>query len=149
MEPINILVADDGLAAREVLTRALVSLGYDVTAVEDGNRALLELEKRYFHFALLDWVMPGMNGLDLCRFIRNLDNPRYTYVILTTAKNDKQDLLMGLASGADEYLNKPIDKTELQMRLKTGRRIIDLHEKLNEEQRKNRRVRKTDGTACP
>lgn len=80
--------------------------------------------------AILDWMMPGMDGLQVCREVRQLMIEPYTYVLLLTAKSQKADIIAGLEAGADDYLTKPFDANELRMRLRAGRRILDLQEEL-------------------
>jgi diguanylate cyclase (GGDEF)-like protein len=80
------------------------------------------------HLLILDWIMPKMNGIDLCRLVRERGSSPYQYILLVTAKDDKQDLIRGLEAGADDYLSKPFDRNELRARLRTGGRILTLQD---------------------
>jgi diguanylate cyclase (GGDEF)-like protein len=82
------------------------------------------------HLVILDWMMPGLDGAQICREVRKRKSTAYTYILLVTAKFQKQDVLAGLDAGADDYLTKPFDSAELRARLRTGRRILDLQEEL-------------------
>jgi diguanylate cyclase (GGDEF)-like protein len=129
----KILVADDELISRRMLQALLTTWGYDVVPVEDGNAAFDLLKAPNApRVGLLDWVMPGKNGVDVCRAIRR-DRPEpYTYMLLLTAKDAKENIVEGLESGADDYLIKPWDPDELRARLRTGQRILQLEDRLVE-----------------
>jgi diguanylate cyclase (GGDEF)-like protein len=86
--------------------------------------------------AILDWVMPEMTGVDVCARVRGLARERYTYILLLTSKNEKEDLIAGMNAGADDYIIKPFDQQELQVRLEAGKRILSLHDALLDAQRK-------------
>lgn len=104
-----------------------------MTAVNNGGDALERLRPSDGpRLALLDWVMPGMNGPDVCRAIRSERQQPYIHMILLSSKNSKQDLVEGLDSGADDYLIKPFDPRELKARLRTGLRILELEDSLVE-----------------
>jgi diguanylate cyclase (GGDEF)-like protein len=123
----RVLVADDDLVTRRLLTAALTKWGYDVTAADDGDDAWQVMQAVDApRLAILDWMMPGMNGTDLCRRLRSREAEEYTYILLLTGKNTKQDIVDGLDSGADDYLTKPFDTQELKVRLRTGHRLLDL-----------------------
>src|SRR5206468_3631421 len=97
----------------------------------DGEAAWQVLQdKDAPELAVVDWLMPGIDGLELCRRVRESPQPHATYLILLTAKGSREDLVMGLKSGADDYLSKPFDPEELQARLQVGRRIITLQRSL-------------------
>ena len=129
----KVLIADDELISRRKLQALLTSWGYDVVSVEDGNTALELLKAPNApRVGLLDWVMPGKNGVDVCSTIRR-DRPEpYTYMLLLTAKDAKENIVEGLESGADDYLIKPWDPDELRARLRTGQRILQLEDRLVE-----------------
>jgi len=102
-----------------------------VTSVTDGQKALEILQGREApRLAILEWIMPGMNGIDICREIRKQTRKPYTYISMSTAKVKKQDMVEGLQSGADDYLIRPYKPQELRARLRAGRRILDLREQL-------------------
>jgi PleD family two-component response regulator len=126
----KLLVADDDPLQRAILSRLLAGWGYQVQLAKDGIEAWEVLEQpEPPQLVILDWMMPGMDGPDLCRKLRGLQRP-YTYVLLLTARNEREDILEGLESGADDYLTKPVEIAELQAKLRVGRRIIDLETKL-------------------
>jgi two-component system cell cycle response regulator len=123
----RVLIAEDDAMFRRILRSWLESWGYEVTVAEDGAEAWQILQEiRAPHLLILDWIMPQLNGIDLCRLVRERDSSPYQYILLVTAKDDKQDLVRGLDAGADDYLSKPFDKDELRARLRTGRRILTL-----------------------
>jgi diguanylate cyclase (GGDEF)-like protein len=129
----KILIADDELISRRKLQALLTKWGYEVVSVEDGSAAFELLKAPDApRVALLDWVMPGKNGVDVCRAVRH-DRPEpYTYMLLLTAKDAKENIVEGLESGADDYLIKPWDPDELKARLRTGQRLLQLEDRLVE-----------------
>lgn len=123
----RVLVAEDDAMFRMILRTWLESWGYEVTVAEDGAKAWQILQEiRAPHLLILDWIMPQLNGIELCRLVRERASMPYQYILLVTAKDDKQDLVRGLEAGADDYLSKPFDRDELRARLRTGRRILTL-----------------------
>ena len=131
----KILVAEDDPFHRRILEKFLPSWGYSVQVVEDGNAALQALlADGAPRLALLDWMMPGLDGPAVCKRVREQSGKPYTYVVLLTAKGQKKDLLEGMESGADDYLVKPFDAQELQARLRTGKRILQLQNDLLDAQ---------------
>jgi len=128
----RLLIADDSLVSRHLLESTLKKWGYEVKAVADGTEAwnLLQREDAP-DLAILDWVMPGLTGPEVCRLVRQQqDRDRYTYLILLTSKSLKEDLIEGMESGADDYVTKPFDQHELQVRLRAGVRILELQAEL-------------------
>ena len=125
-----ILIVEDNLLLRKVLEEMLRQAGYAVTAAENGKQALEIFSQSYYPIVITDWVMPVMDGLDLCRAIREQAQTRYCYLILVTAQDAKEHIITGLDAGADEYLVKPINEAELTARLKTARRILNLEASL-------------------
>ncbi len=126
-----ILIAEDDRIFRRILQSWLQKSGYRVIAVEDGARAWEILQQDDAPALLiLDWMMPGIDGPELCRRLRARRNAFYPYILLVTAKDEKQDVVRGLASGADDYLTKPFDPGELRARLQVGKRILELQRKL-------------------
>src|SRR5581483_11889736 len=104
---------------------------YQVTIAEDGTKAWEILQQeRPPELLILDWVMPGIDGTELCRRIRDRQRGPYQYILLITANNDKQDVVRGLEAGADDYLTKPFDRSELRTRLRVKRRILTLQNDL-------------------
>jgi diguanylate cyclase (GGDEF)-like protein len=127
----KILIAEDDSMCASLLAHMLTDWGYDVMAVEDGKAAChLLCGPAAPQLALLDWVMPGMDGPMICTEIRRRITDAYRYLILLTAKSQTQHLVTGLESGADDYLVKPFEPLELRARLRTGQRIIELHDQL-------------------
>lgn len=141
----NVLVAEDDPIYRRVLRATLAGWGYRVIEVADGSAALQALEScQGPRLALLDWVMPGLDGPEVCRLLRQRGGDAYVYVVLLTARGGKADLLRGLEAGADDYLIKPFDPPELQARLNTGKRLVQLHEQLIEAREDLRRLATRD-----
>ena len=127
----KILVAEDDPACRFLLERNLLSWGYEVVATQDGDQAWrILVEPDAPRLALLDWRMPGLDGPTLCRKIREELKEPYTYIILLTAQHRDQDLVAGMEAGADDYITKPFRQGELKVRLRAGRRIIELQNEL-------------------
>jgi two-component system cell cycle response regulator len=124
------LIVEDNLLMRRILEGHLIEMGHTVVAVENGQQALEMLEKQYFPLVITDWVMPEMDGLELCRTIRENNYKGYVYIILLTGQDKKEDLISGLSAGADEYLVKPVNRPELEVRLKTAGRILELQNSL-------------------
>jgi diguanylate cyclase (GGDEF)-like protein len=125
----RVLVAEDDAMFRRVLQSWLKTWGYEVTMAEDGAEAwaILQQEIRP-QVLILDWMMPAINGLELCRKVRERNQIPYQYILLATAKDAKQDLVRGLEAGADDYLTKPFDRGELQARLRACNRILTLQD---------------------
>ena len=127
----KILVAEDELFYRCMLERTLREQGYDVVSVSNGDAAWDVLQRPDApKLALLDWQMPGMNGLEVCSRIRSTLSPEPTYVIMLTAREGKKNILTALRSGADDYIIKPFDCEELQVRLQVGQRVVGLQTSL-------------------
>jgi two-component system, cell cycle response regulator len=123
----SVLIAEDDPVSRRVLEAFLVKWGYRVVSAADGVDALRILEADDAPpLAVLDWMMPGLEGPQVCQRVRTHTNRPYVYILLLTARSQKDDLLQGLESGADDYLTKPFDAPELRARLHVGRRILDL-----------------------
>jgi PAS domain S-box-containing protein len=125
----KVLVADDGAVFQRLLRGLLERWGYPVVVAENGARAweLLRQDPE-IRLAVIDWVMPELNGLDLCRLIRNAFADRYIYILMMTAQSDPCDLLEGMEAGADDYLTKPFDTRELKLRLRAASRILAYEE---------------------
>ena len=122
----KLLLAEDSGMIRLLLHRVLTTEGYEVVFAENGEEALRVLEAPDAPpIALLDWMMPGLDGLEVCRRVRAAGREPYVYIILLTGKDHQEDLVRGLAAGADDYLTKPFDNAELQARIRAGRRIVD------------------------
>lgn len=127
----KVLIAEDDPISCRVLQAFLVKWGYEVIAAPNGTEALRTLEGEDSpRLAVLDWMMPGMEGPQVCRRVRECQDRPYVYILLLTARNQKTDLLMGLEAGADDYLTKPFDSQELRARLHVGQRILNLQDNL-------------------
>ena len=125
----RVLVAEDDGMFRRILESWLGHWGYQVTLAEDGATAWSILQQDLPpQLLILDWMMPALSGLELCRMVRERDQTPYQYILLATAKDAKQDLVRGLEAGADDYLTKPFDKSELRARLRAGNRILTLQD---------------------
>jgi two-component system, cell cycle response regulator len=123
----KVLVADDSLVMRRLLESTLQGWGYEVVCAQDGGQALeLLLQPEAPQLAILDWMMPVMSGPDVCREVRKRRESGYTYILLLTSRGLREDIVEGMGAGADDYVVKPFDKHELEVRLRAGRRIIDL-----------------------
>ena len=121
----RILVAEDDAVSRELICTRLEKWGYQVIKTENGIDAIMALRKKDApSLAVLDWMMPGMDGLEICRRIREVD--RLLYIIVLTARGSKANLLECLRAGADDYLVKPFDKDELHARILVGLRVMAL-----------------------
>jgi len=139
-----ILLAEDDPVTRMLMTRFLKKAGYEVSAVGDGNEALALMSERYYPILVTDWEMPGMDGIDLCKAVRNLKLDGYVYALLLTARQAKEHIIAGLEAGADDYLIKPVHEPELIARLNTGRRILALEHSLRAANERNRILSITD-----
>jgi diguanylate cyclase (GGDEF)-like protein len=127
----KILVAEDDLVTRRILAAYLAKWGYETVMVADGQEAWRLLQRDDApRLAILDWMMPGLDGTAICREVRKLNLQPYIYLILLTARGYKEDLIEGLEAGADEYLTKPFDPYELKARLRAGARIVELQDSL-------------------
>lgn len=127
----RILIADDSLLSRRLLEDTLSKWGYEVVAARDGSQAREILSGPDSPpLAILDWMMPGHTGPELCDLVRRAGAEPYTYILLLTSRNEKQDLVTGMEAGADDYITKPFDRHELQVRLRAGTRIVELQQQL-------------------
>jgi two-component system, cell cycle response regulator len=127
----KILLADDEPIARTMLEHWLAGWGYEVTLARDGESALQALkDDPELRLLVVDWVMPKKDGIEVCKAIRGGPQEPYVYIVLLTAKDDKSDIIAGLDAGADDYLVKPCNPLELKVRLRAGRRVIELQEQL-------------------
>jgi diguanylate cyclase (GGDEF)-like protein len=127
----SILIAEDDAMSRKILQSWLENWGYRVTVAENGAMAWNILQREDSpELLILDWVMPEIDGIELCRKIRDRERSPYRYILLATARNEKQDLVRGLEAGADDYLTKPLERNELRARLRVGERILTLQRDL-------------------
>jgi CheY-like chemotaxis protein len=128
----RILIADDDPVGRTFLTRILTKWGHDVTAVVDGDEAWRVIDEGHAapRLLILDWMMPGLSGVDICARVRANHNQPYSYIILLTGRRETADVIHGLEAGADTYLKKPVGPPELRVRLKTAERVFALEARL-------------------
>jgi len=145
----KILVADDDVVSRRMMEKMLERNGYEVVTAEDGRQAAEILAGNDGpRLALIDWMMPELDGPGVCRSVRNRHDSRYTYITLLTAKQASEDIVVGLEAGADDYLIKPCNPEELKARLRTGVRILDLEDKLVEAREDMRFKATHDALTC-
>jgi diguanylate cyclase (GGDEF)-like protein len=144
------LVADDSPVMRRLLQVTLAGWGYEVVLAEDGAQAWECLQAEDAPpMAILDWIMPEFTGPEVCSMLRSRRGGRYTYVLLLTSKNQREDIVEGMGAGADDYIVKPFDKHEMEVRIRAGRRIVDLQVELMKVQEQLREQATRDAlTGC-
>jgi phosphoserine phosphatase RsbU/P len=127
----KVLIAEDDPVSRRMLEATLRNFGYEVVLATDGAQAwaVLQLEDAP-PLAILDWMMPEIDGVEVCRRVRNLPTVTPPYLMLLTAKNEKSDLVIGLNAGANDYLTKPFDRSELRARIQVGTHVLELQKAL-------------------
>jgi sigma-B regulation protein RsbU (phosphoserine phosphatase) len=132
----RILIAEDDPVSRRVLEAMLAHWGYEVIVTSDGAEAWEILQRPDAPpLAILDWLMPGMDGIEVCQRVRQTSTPTPTYIILLTVKTGKEGIVTGLEAGADDYITKPFDHEELHARLLVGVRVVGLQRSLAERVR--------------
>ena len=143
----KILLAEDIEVTRKLVKKLLEDKGYEVVEAADGQEAweIFQKEKEKIHIALIDWLMPRLNGIQLCKKIKATEIPGYVYTIFLTGKVDIDNVVAGLGAGADDYVTKPFDKRELFSRIDVGMRYVQLQQKLMEANHKLRILSITDG----
>jgi len=130
-DPNRILIAEDHYVSRHLLERNLSNWGFTVVSAEDGEAACKILDSEDAPpIAILDWMMPKIDGVEVCRRVRARKDRPYVYLLLLTAKSQKEEVAAGLEAGADDYVIKPFDPDELRARLKVGQRVVDLERTL-------------------
>lgn len=122
----RVLVVDDDEVSAELLRHALEEYGYDVTTAFDGRQAFELVRTGEYRMVVTDWEMPNINGLELCRLIREKASSGYIYIILLTSNSGTQNIVQGLEAGADDYIVKPFQPEELSLRLSVGQRVLSL-----------------------
>lgn len=128
--PNSVLIVEDDSGMVRLLRKWLEGDGFTVRSAENGLMAVQLISQELPHFLLTDWQMPYMNGLELCRWLRAQNLPRYVYTVLITVRTGQDDVIAGLAAGADSFLKKPVDRDELVMRLRSGARFLELEQQL-------------------
>ncbi len=129
-ESFKVLIVDDSPIYRKLVEQALSDNALSVLVATNGQQALQIIEREHPSLVITDWVMPDVTGATLCRKIRAESSASYTYVILLTSNAEKEQVVAGLTAGADDYLTKPFDQSELRARVQVGRRLIDLQRQL-------------------
>jgi diguanylate cyclase (GGDEF)-like protein len=128
---VRVLIAEDEAVSRLKLESLVSGWGYEVITAKDGTEAWRALQSDDApHLAILDWIMPGIDGPEICRRVRQAEPSHYIYLIILTAMTKRQDIVLGMDAGADDYVNKPFDSQELKVRLRAGARIVELEEAL-------------------
>ena len=127
----KILIAEDDTTTRLIFGATLRKMGHTVTAVEDGGKAWKAWQQEEYSLLISDWIMPDIDGLELCKRIRAQPSLQYTYIILLTSMDGKGSYLEGMDAGADDFITKPFDEEQLAARLRVAERIIALHQKLH------------------
>ena len=128
----TILIAEDDAVLRRLLQSYLEKAGHRIVAAQDGAQAWQRFQAGEFPVVITDWMMPEMDGLELVRRIRSCERPGYVYILLLTSRSDQEDIMEGLAAGADDFVTKPFDQDELKVRLRIGERFVDLQRSLME-----------------
>lgn len=141
----KILIADDSQVSRTVLMKRLSTLGYEMVIAEDGLQALEVLSSDDPpEIAVLDWMMPGMEGIDVCRRVRESGSDRYTYIVIVTMKEKAEEIAEGLAAGADDFIVKPFQPIELDARIRVGERLVRYAERLRRANADLAQIARTD-----
>ena len=144
-----ILVVDDDVVSRTVVQKHLSKAGFEVHTAANGSEALKLFDEKFFPIILTDWMMPEIDGPELCRLIREKKTDGYVFILLITARDSKTDIVSGLESGADDYLTKPIHPAEMVARIQTGIRILELERSLKQATEEIRLLSITDPlTGC-
>ncbi|HEV8428188.1 MAG TPA: response regulator transcription factor [Pyrinomonadaceae bacterium] len=129
----RILIAEDDLVSCRILESTLAGWGYEVIVTRSGAEAWETLQQENApRLAILDWVMPGIDGVEVCRRVRQIETSTPTYLILLTAKGSKQNIVEGLSGGANDYITKPFNRDELRARVKVGVAVVELQQDLAE-----------------
>ena len=131
----KILLAEDSAASRFLLQRAVEELGHECVMAEDGVQAWELYKREGAEVVISDWIMPGLDGDELCRRIRSDEDGPYTYFVMLTSLEDKEHVLRGMQAGVDDYLTKPLDRNDLGARLIAASRVTALHRQIVEQQR--------------
>jgi DNA-binding response OmpR family regulator len=129
----RVLIAEDDAVSRRVLEATLEKAGYELVVTRDGNEALEALDGADPpRLLVLDWMMPGLDGTDICRRLREREDGDSFFILLLTTKTQKEDIVAGLRSGANDYVAKPFHHEELKARVANGRRLLQLRARLDE-----------------
>ncbi len=126
----RVLIAEDDPVSRRLLERIVQGFGHQATSTADGEEAWERFQTGDFRFVLTDWMMPGLDGLELCRRIRASVHSDYVYIIVVTSSGGPEDLITGMNAGADDFVTKPVKPMELQVRMRAAERVLKLHQQL-------------------
>ena len=126
----KILIVDDELVSRRKLERLITVLGYKTLVANDGIEGWKIWQDNRPEMVITDWIMPGIDGLDLCRKIRGGEGSQYTFIIMVTSKEDVHDIVTGMDAGADDFITKPFAKEDLAVRIRAGERMVDFESRL-------------------
>ena len=126
------LIVDDEAVSLLVLSKVVRALGHEVEQAHDAETALKMFRAEPVQVVLTDWQMPGMSGPELCKKIRAMRRPRYAYIVLVTARSDRESYIAGLDAGADDFITKPVDADELGARLRVAERILALQDEMSQ-----------------
>jgi len=130
---VNILIAEDDNVSRRILEAMLRKWGYELVVTCDGNQAWEALQRPGApQLVILDWNMPGIDGIEICRRIRAQSDGALVYIILLTARSNKEETVVGLDAGANDYITKPFDRDELKARVRVGERVVELQHALSQ-----------------
>lgn len=144
----KILIAEDEIVSRRLLEKTLNKFGHEVISTHNGEDAWKKYKSEKISFLIVDWIMPKINGLELCKLIRlfeksknkKSENKIYCYIIMLTAKNQIEDIISGINAGADDFVPKPFNKRELQVRIKAGCRVLEMKNQLTKVNKKLRKI---------
>ena len=131
-ESYPVLIVEDNALSRQILEGSLAKAGYSVASANNGREALEMLDQQYYPIVITDLLMPEMDGLEFCRSIRARELPGYVFVMMITSMDSPDDIVAGLQAGADEYVPKPVNRSELIARLNTGKRVLGLERSLKQ-----------------
>ena len=131
----RLLIIDDDIKLTELLSEYLGGNQFDISHLLDGENALDEIQTRCPDLIILDYMMPGKDGIEVCRLLREVETSAPPYVILVTSRDSREDIVRGLDAGADDYLVKPVNGEELRARIEVGRRIRELQKSLAEKEK--------------
>jgi diguanylate cyclase (GGDEF)-like protein len=142
---LKVLVADDSAVYRKMVEQTLDPTQYSIVFAKTGQSAIELFEEHHPSLVITDWLMPDFTGIELCRRIRAKAEASYTYIIIVTSVSEKDNVVKGLAAGADDYLTKPFHREELSARVAVGRRIVDLQRQIEANNRLLKELALTDG----
>ena len=136
----NVLLIEDDIVTNRILEKNLTDMGFDVITTFNGLQGWETYCREDVHFVITDWMMPDMDGLEVLKNIREREDKPFCYIIILTAKNNKDDVIKGISHGANDYITKPFDKDELAVRVKAGQSIVELQQELLETNREQKKL---------